>query len=366
MSFGRDPGSGALSILDTNAYYPFGLNHSQTGLAVYGDTSSPLNFKYNGKELQETGMYDYGARFYMPDIGRWGVVDRLAAQVPTWSPYRYAYDNPIRFYDPTGMFEGDPKNPPVEDPKIHEIEPVTIYAFKGIKVNAGEIKQAPPPSFWDYLQQYRDYPGISAPGNMGVANPKIFVNMFLDVLNSARNFAGFHHGSQWERIDGRSMGGQEQQTQAVNFLISTFGSMYGLAADTSISTSPKVIFSEGSNRTWAYVDNEAVGFFDYSFDGSVKIELNLPQSLQGKGVGTKIFNMAVQDASTFHATWVESSIYDSGISDNLLQYNIGIRNGLNPTQAAWSTWSGKQAQLNGFNSVKVSPIDNGIKATFSK
>jgi hypothetical protein len=27
-----------------------------------------LNYKYNGKELQETGMYDYGARFYMPDL----------------------------------------------------------------------------------------------------------------------------------------------------------------------------------------------------------------------------------------------------------------------------------------------------------
>lgn len=81
-----------------NKYYPFGLLHN-----YQYDYSSVNQYKYNGKELQETGMYDYGARFYMSDIGRWGVVDPLAEKYPSWSPYNFCYNNPIRFTDFTGM-----------------------------------------------------------------------------------------------------------------------------------------------------------------------------------------------------------------------------------------------------------------------
>ncbi|MBO9693590.1 MAG: RHS repeat-associated core domain-containing protein [Chryseobacterium sp.] len=95
----------ALEVIDTNSYYPFGLKHQNGPVVPAPFAGVPYNYKYNGKELQETGMYDYGARFYMPDMGRWGVVDPLAEKDRRWTPYRYAYNNPIRFIDPDGRLE---------------------------------------------------------------------------------------------------------------------------------------------------------------------------------------------------------------------------------------------------------------------
>jgi RHS repeat-associated protein len=83
----------------TDDYYPFGL------VAYQPSVSSPQNnYLYNKKELQdETGQYDYGARFYDPVIARWTSVDPLAEKSRRFSPYTYGDDNSIINIDPDGM-----------------------------------------------------------------------------------------------------------------------------------------------------------------------------------------------------------------------------------------------------------------------
>ncbi|QOI97317.1 MAG: RHS repeat-associated core domain-containing protein [Flammeovirgaceae bacterium] len=93
-------------IVSSSDYFAFGLQHTTGERAgVYEQ-----RYLYNGKELQDelnVGWLDYGARMYMPEIGRWGVVDPLAEKGFRFSPYIYCANNSIRYLDPDGMWFDD-------------------------------------------------------------------------------------------------------------------------------------------------------------------------------------------------------------------------------------------------------------------
>ena len=85
-----------------NDFYPYGMQmEGRNGVA-----SADGRYKFTGKELDvETGLNWFGARTYDPFIGRWNRVDPSAMLTPGWTPYRYGFDNPERFYDSDGRTE---------------------------------------------------------------------------------------------------------------------------------------------------------------------------------------------------------------------------------------------------------------------
>ncbi len=117
LSYTDDPSNpGTPTIIEENNYYPFGLKHK--GYNYGGDTALgndvAQKWKFGGKEFDEghdLNTYDFGARNYMPDIGRWGSIDPLSELMYDQGTFNYAFNSPLYYTDTDGNTPKGLKNP---------------------------------------------------------------------------------------------------------------------------------------------------------------------------------------------------------------------------------------------------------------
>src|SRR5690606_31648052 len=93
-------------------------------------------YKFAGKELNDElglNVYDFGARNYMPDLGRWANIDPLAEKYWNVTPYGYVFNNPVYFIDPDGkqinLSHIRDNNKEAYDTLISELQKITGYTL---------------------------------------------------------------------------------------------------------------------------------------------------------------------------------------------------------------------------------------------
>ena len=60
-------------------------------------------YTFSAKERDpETGLSYFGSRYYSSDLSIWLSVDPMASKYPSWSPYMYCANNPVKLVDPNG------------------------------------------------------------------------------------------------------------------------------------------------------------------------------------------------------------------------------------------------------------------------
>ncbi len=112
--------TGVGAVYDRRDLFPFGEQiadtySSRTSAGNYNESDPASRHLFTAKERDdESGLDYFGARYFGSSLGRFNSPDPLLNSGRPWLPqswnrYAYTLNNPLRFTDPTGMYEWDSK-----------------------------------------------------------------------------------------------------------------------------------------------------------------------------------------------------------------------------------------------------------------
>lgn len=107
LSFYHQDHLGSSSVITNSS----GIKSNRLAYMPYGELAYIENFEgdikryFTGQEMDLSGLYYYGARYYDPELGRFITLD------PMGDDYCYCYNNPVMYVDPSGMSADMPLGP---------------------------------------------------------------------------------------------------------------------------------------------------------------------------------------------------------------------------------------------------------------
>ena len=133
-------------------YFPYGQGRP-------GDASLPTDYRFTGQRHEGTiGLYDYGARFYDPLLGRFVSADTVVPEPgnpQALNRFSYCLNNPLRYTDPSGHLveasvsgEPVPYEPPPLPPVWLIVENQLDEVLRHLPANVGGNKQKK----WDLIR----------------------------------------------------------------------------------------------------------------------------------------------------------------------------------------------------------------------
>lgn len=162
------------AIISYEEYYPYGSTSFQSGRS--GAEVSLKRYRYCASERdEETGLYYFGARYYIPWLARWSSLDPINSENYNMqkgygleknmerqfldlcaSSYEYCYDNPINYNDLNG--EQPPLNKGKEgvDKNEPEVSNAMTYNISTINANEDNIKSNTDIVLYRETKEYRN------------------------------------------------------------------------------------------------------------------------------------------------------------------------------------------------------------------